>query len=215
MRIVLLGPPGAGKGTQAVLLAQTYGIQHISTGDILRETVKHGTDLGRQAESYMTKGELVPDALVIGIVAERLADQDCANGFVLDGFPRTEAQARALDAVLKERGGKLDAVINFGLDDAEIVRRLSRRRVCEGCGAVYSAPADLATSGDACGRCGRTLITRADDEPEAIRRRLCVYRAETEPLIAYYCRSGILTHVGGVGSVDEVFCSVRAKLAEM
>lgn len=181
----------------------------------MRDAVKQGTELGRRAESFMTKGELVPDEVVTGIVAARLQQPDCVNGFMLDGFPRTEAQARALDAALRERGRELDAVISFELDDGEIVRRLSGRRVCGKCGSVYNAPADSVTDEGVCDRCGGKLITRADDRPEAVRRRLQVYGEQTEPLINYYRRSGILVGIPAAGSIEEVFSIVKQKLEDV
>lgn len=197
MKLVLLGAPGAGKGTQAALITEKYGIAHISTGDILREAVRQGTDLGRTAESYMTKGELVPDDAVIGIVVERIQQPDCARGFLLDGFPRTVAQAEALD----KQGVKLDVVLSLEVDEDEVVRRLSSRRVCAKCGVL--AKTDQ-TSG-VCEACGGELITRSDDKPEAIRRRLQVYKDQTEPLAAYYEKEGILKRISAIGTVEEVF----------
>ncbi|MHB0912277.1 MAG: adenylate kinase [Armatimonadota bacterium] len=204
MNLVLLGPPGAGKGTQATAIAERYGIPHISTGDILRAAVSQGTELGKTAESCMKRGELVPDEVVIGIVAERIEEPDCKNGFLLDGFPRTMAQAEALDAKLAERGRKLDAVISLEVDEDEVVRRLGSRRVCEACGKIHTA------SDTACA-CGGNLIVRSDDQPEAIRCRLQVYREQTEPLVAYYAAKGTLKPVPAVGTVDEV----SARIAEV
>ena len=208
MRIVLLGAPGAGKGTQAARISQEYCIPHISTGDILREAVRQGTQLGRTAESYMTKGELVPDEVVIGIVAERVRQADCQDGFLLDGFPRTVAQAEALDRVLREQGRDLNAVISVDVDEAEVVRRLGSRRVCAGCGAIAGSN----VTAKECEACGGALIVRPDDQPEAIRRRLQVYREQTEPLIDYYFASGMLHQVPAVGTVDEVFERIRRVL---
>ncbi len=207
MKLVLLGPPGAGKGTQAALIAKEYDIPHISTGDMLRAAVKQGTGLGRRAESYMTKGELVPDEVVIGVVAERLRQPEYEKGYMLDGFPRTVAQAEALDRALSESGDRLDAVLSFEVPDEEVVRRLGGRRVCEKCGATYGA-----VEGDTCEKCEGKLITRADDQPDAIARRLQVYRAQTEPLIGYYERTGILVRVPATGSVEEIFGLVKEKL---
>lgn len=201
MKLVLLGPPGAGKGTQAAAISNRYGIPHISTGDILREAVRQGTDLGKYADSYMSKGELVPDEIVIGIVVERLKMLDAVQGFLLDGFPRTVAQAEALDSALAKNGMNVDAVVSLEVDEEEVVRRLSCRRVCSECGAIISAPAD---GSGKCAICGGDLFTRTDDQPEAIRTRLQVYKAQTEPLIAYYGAKGILRAVQAVGAVDEV-----------
>ena len=201
MRIVLLGAPGAGKGTQATNISERYGIPHISTGDILRAAVKAGTELGKTAETYMTKGELVPDSVVIGIVVERIQEADCEKGFLLDGFPRTVAQATALDAELERLGCRLDAVVNLEVDEAEVVRRLSGRRVCTKCGTIHGSEADAQ---EACKACGGELIVRADDQPEAIRRRLQVYKDQTAPLVDYYEARGILLRIPAVGSVEEV-----------
>lgn len=207
MRIVLLGAPGAGKGTQAALIAEKYGIPHISTGDILREAVKQGTELGKSAQTYMSKGELVPDDVVIGIAADRIEQPDARKGFLLDGFPRTVVQAEALDKVLAERSLKLDAVLSLEVDEEEVVRRLSSRKVCAKCGAICSA-----STRAVCELCGDKLITRADDQPEAVRRRLQVYRDQTEPLIEYYDRAGILRRIPAVGLVEEVFEKVSKTL---
>ncbi|MDI6828210.1 MAG: adenylate kinase, partial [Armatimonadota bacterium] len=192
MRLVLLGPPGAGKGTQALLISEKYGIPHISTGDILREAVKQGTPLGQKAKDYMNKGELVPDEIVIGIVVERIQQPDCNNGFMLDGFPRTVVQAEALDEELRKRKQELDAVLSFEVDEDEIVRRISGRRICEKCGALYNINTEPTTKKEVCDQCGGQLITRPDDEPEAVRRRLQVYKSQTEPLINYYKQKSIL-----------------------
>jgi len=207
MRIVLLGAPGAGKGTQAALIAEKYGIPHISTGDILREAVKQGADLGKSAQTYMSKGDLVPDEIVIGIAADRIEQPDARKGFLLDGFPRTVVQAEALDKALAERSLKLDAVLSLEVDEEEVVRRLSSRKVCAKCGAIYSASTQAV-----CELCGDELITRADDQPEAVRRRLQVYRDQTEPLIEYYDRTGILRRIRAVGLVEEVFEKVSKTL---
>jgi adenylate kinase len=201
MKLVLLGPPGAGKGTQASAISKRYGIPHISTGDILREAVKQGTELGKYAETFMSKGELVPDDVVIGIVVERLKQPDAQKGFLLDGFPRTVAQAKALDNALAENGLSMDAVISLEVDEEEVVRRLSSRRVCSDCGAISSASAD---GGDKCPVCGGKLYIRTDDEPDAIRTRLLVYKQQTEPLIEYYTAKGIICPIKAEGAIDEV-----------
>lgn len=211
MRLVLLGPPGAGKGTQAVLISKKFGIPHISTGDILREAVANGTELGKTAQSYMTKGELVPDEVVIGIVAERLKEPDCGKGFLLDGFPRTVAQAEALAEALSGNNIALDAVLNLEVDEAEVVRRLSSRRVCASCKAISSA-AEAEANGGKCAACGGELIIRADDEPAAIERRLEVYKAQTEPLIKFYTDAGLLVGINSVGCVEDVLGRVVSAL---
>lgn len=207
MKLVLLGPPGAGKGTQASLIKKEFGVPHISTGDMLRDAVKRGTELGRRAESYMTKGELVPDEVVIGVVVECLRQPEYKKGLMLDGFPRTVVQAEALDEALSERGDRLDAVLSFELPDEELIRRLSRRRVCGTCGETYGA-----TDRETCAKCEGELIIRSDDRPEAIVRRLQVYRAQTEPLIDYYDRAGILIRIPGTGSVEEIYGLVKEHL---
>lgn len=204
MRIVLLGAPGAGKGTQAARICQKYHIAHISTGDILREAVKQGTTLGQIAGSYMSKGELVPDDVVIGIVAERLKEPDCQAGFLLDGFPRTVAQAEALDNALAQMGWSLDAVLSLEVDEDEVVRRLSSRRVCRQCGAIGSGAA-VEQAGSGCPACGGEWIVRSDDQPDAIRRRLQVYKEQAQPLEDYYSSKGILKRILAVGTVEEVF----------
>lgn len=211
MKIVLLGAPGAGKGTQAELIVEKYRIPHISTGDILRAAVKQGTQLGRLAESYMSKGELAPDDVVIGIVAERIQEPDCANGYLLDGFPRTVAQAEALDKVLKEKYQDLDVVLSLEVDESEVVRRLSSRRVCQGCGKIHIA-SDSEADEKACEVCGGKLITRTDDQPKAIKRRLQVYREQTEPLVEYYQRADILKSTPATGTVEDVFCRIVSAL---
>ncbi|MCL6629893.1 MAG: adenylate kinase [Armatimonadetes bacterium] len=204
MRIVLLGAPGAGKGTQAARICEKYHIAHISTGDILREAVKQGTKLGEIAGAYMSKGELVPDDVVIGIVAERIKEPDCQAGFLLDGFPRTVAQAEALDNALAQMGWSLDAVVTLEVDEDEVVRRLSSRRVCRQCGAIGSGAAvEQGSSG--CPACGGEWIVRSDDQPDAIRRRLQVYKEQTQPLEDYYSSKGILKRILAVGTVEEVF----------
>jgi adenylate kinase len=189
------------------LIVKKYGISHISTGDILREAVKQKTELGRTAESYMSKGELVPDEVVIGIVAERLQNPDCAGGFLLDGFPRTVAQAKALDEVLKEKQMELGGVVSLEVDEAEVVRRLSSRRVCSKCGRIYSTAGGTVAPA-ACESCGSEVITRADDQPDAIRRRLQVYKDQTEPLVDYYTKTGILKPIAATGAVDAIFSKI-------
>ena len=213
MRLVLLGPPGAGKGTQAGLISKKYSIPHISTGDILREAVAGGTELGKSAQSFMKRGELVPDEVVIGIVAERLKEQDCEKGFLLDGFPRTVAQAEALTKALSDNGMALDAVLNLEVNEAEVVRRLSSMRICSSCKAISSA-SEAELNGGKCAACGGELIIRADDEPSAIQRRLEVYRFQTEPLIKYYSKSDLLIKIESTSSVDDVLSRVVDSLAQ-
>ncbi len=200
MNIILMGPPGAGKGTQAKILVEEYGLKHISTGDILREAVKKGTPLGIKAKEYMDKGELVPDDVMVGLIREVLPK----DNFILDGFPRTLPQAEALERMLKEEGIKIDAVIFFDVDDDVIVERLSGRRSCPSCGAVYHIKYNPPRNDEICDRCGTKLVQRDDDREEVVRKRLEVYRKQTEPLINYYREKGILRVVDGTKSVEDV-----------
>ncbi len=202
--IVLLGPPGAGKGTQATRLSERLGIPHISTGDILREAVAGGTELGQQAQAYMDRGDLVPDELVIGIARERLAQEDCASGFVLDGFPRTLPQAEALDEVIRDLGRQPLRVLNLEVDEEEILRRLSGRRVCRECGGIFHVDQEGVEEGGRCPDCGGELYQRSDDRREAIYERLRVYRLQTEPLIAYYADRDVLTTITAEGEPEEI-----------
>jgi adenylate kinase len=206
MKIVLLGGPGAGKGTQAQRLVAEYGVAHISTGDLLRAAIKNGTELGKQAKSYMDKGQLVPDELVVNLVKERLADDDAQKGFILDGFPRNTAQAVVLDSELKDMGLALDAAVLVDVDPDVIVKRLSSRRTCKSCG--YTAPAGV----DVCPRCGGEMYQRDDDKPETIQRRLDVYQTQTAPLIEYYKGHGLLKTVNGEQAVDDVYKDMKEQL---
>ena len=206
MKIVLLGGPGAGKGTQAQRLVAEYGVAHISTGDLLRAAIKNGTELGKQAKSYMDKGQLVPDELVVNLVKERLADDDAKKGFILDGFPRNTAQAVVLDSELKDMGLALDAAVLVDVDPDVIVKRLSSRRTCKNCG--YTAPAGV----DVCPRCGGEMYQRDDDKPETIQRRLDVYQNQTAPLIEYYKGHGLLKTVNGEQAVDDVYKDMKEQL---
>ncbi len=208
-RIVFLGPPGAGKGTQASLLAERYGIRKISTGDILREAVRKGTELGMKAKKYMDAGELVPDDIIIGLIEEQIEGID---SFILDGFPRTMKQAEALDGLLAERGKPLTHVVFVGVPDEEIVKRLTARRVCPKCGAVYNLIYNPPRRDEICDVCGTPLVQRSDDREDVIRNRLKVYRENTAPLIDYYRRKGIFHEVDGVGRVEEVFGRIEAVL---
>jgi adenylate kinase len=204
VNIVLLGAPGAGKGTQAARIVEKCAIPHISTGDIFRKAVSEGTDLGREAKRYMDAGELVPDDVVIGIVKERLAEPDCARGFILDGFPRTAAQADALSEALAESGRKLDAVISVDVDNASLISRLTGRRTCVGCGAITNV-AGMAEELRSCELCGGELQQRDDDTVATVTNRLEVYRKQTQPLIDYYRSKGLLREVDGNASPDRVF----------
>ena len=198
MNLILLGPPGAGKGTQAVGICERYGIPHISTGDILRNEIKQGTELGLAAKRYMDAGDLVPDDVVIGIAVNRIAQPDCEKGWLFDGFPRTIAQAIALDEKVS-----VDLVINIDVKDEEIVERLSGRRVCKQCGATFHVSAIEDAS--ACSVCGGELIQRADDNAETVRNRLAVYHQQTSPLVEYYRKKGLLGEVKGNGGIEAVF----------
>ena len=206
MKIVLLGGPGAGKGTQAQRLVAEYGVAHISTGDLLRAAIKNGTELGAQAKSYMDKGQLVPDELVVNLVKERLADDDAQKGFILDGFPRNTAQAVVLDSELKDMGLALDAAVLVDVDPDVIVKRLSSRRTCKNCG--YTAPAGV----DVCPLCGGEMYQRDDDKPETIQHRLDVYQTQTAPLIEYYKGHGLLKTVNGEQAVDDVYKDMKEQL---
>ncbi len=200
-RLMMLGPPGAGKGTQAKQLATRYDIPHVSTGDMLREARRNETDLGKKAAEYMEAGKLVPDEVVIGIVAERLEEDDAAGGFILDGFPRTRPQAEAL----ADMGVELDAVVNIDVDDDVVVDRLSGRLSCPDCGAVYHRDANPPEQEDVCDACGHEgLVQRDDDRPEAIRERLDSYHRQTKPLVEFYDERGVLETIDGEGTPDEV-----------
>ena len=207
MRLVLVGPPGAGKGTQATLLAERYGIPHISTGDIFRANLKEGTELGLQAKSYMDKGELVPDSVTNAMVKDRLTHADTENGFLLYGFPRNVAQAEVLRAFLGERNRPLDAVVEFAIDNQEIIKRLSSRRTCRGCGKIFAGALDK------CDGCGGELYQRDDDKEEVIARRLEVYAEQTAPIVAFYRQEGLLITISAIGAVDSITTSVANALA--
>ncbi len=206
----MLGPPGAGKGTQAVRLSEQLGVPHISTGDILREAVAQDTELGRQAKGYMDAGELVPDELVIAIARERLDREDCAAGFVLDGFPRTVPQAEALDEVMRALGREPLRVLNLEVGEQETLRRLSGRRMCRGCDGIFHVDQEDVEAGSPCPECGGQLYQRTDDQPEAVRERLAVYQRQTEPLIQYYSDRGLLTNISGEGALGEIQERVRS-----
>lgn len=210
MNIVLLGAPGAGKGTQAEKIIETWGLLHISTGDILRKAVANGTPLGLEAKRYMDAGELVPDLVVIGLVTSRLGEPDASNGFILDGFPRTGEQAVALDAALDEMGQRIDVALSIDVAREVIVRRLTSRRTCKGCGKIFNTQTD----GDLaeCPVCGGELYQRDDDTEETVVNRLAVYDRSTAPLVEYYSGQGLLRAVDGDRPVDEVFAEVRTIL---
>lgn len=205
MNIILMGAPGAGKGTQAKKLSTKYALAHISTGDIFREASQSGSELGKKLQEYMSAGKLVPDQLVIEIVEQRLLKADCANGFLLDGFPRTLAQAKALDEALNKSSKKIDKVIALIVNEEEVVKRLSSRRVCVACGATYNTAGNMPKVTDTCDACGGKVIQRADDNEGTIRNRLKVYNEQTTPLIEYYNSCKILDQINGTRPVEEVF----------
>lgn len=214
MKIILMGPPGAGKGTQAEKLVASYQIPHISTGDMFRKAQKDGTELGLKAKSYMEQGQLVPDEVTVGIVKERLAESDCKNGFLLDGFPRTVQQADALDGILKEMNTALDRVVNIKVDKSFLVDRLTGRRVCKTCGATYHVVNKAPKVEGVCDKCGGELYQRNDDKIETVSNRLDVYAEQTAPLIEYYQSKGIMSSVDGSKSMDEVLADIRAALED-
>ena len=214
MRLIMLGAPGAGKGTQAAKLAEAYGIPHISTGDIFRANIKEGTELGKKAKSYMDAGGLVPDELVCDLVADRIKKDDCEKGFILDGFPRTIPQAKALDEALKAMGLALNAAVNVDVPDENIIRRMSGRRACLGCGATYHIVYNKPAKEGICDVCGKELVLRDDDKPETVKTRLSVYHEQTQPLIDYYEAAGVLVTVDGTVDIDVVFNEIRSKLGE-
>ncbi|MCX7794793.1 MAG: adenylate kinase [Thermodesulfovibrionales bacterium] len=208
MRLVLLGAPGAGKGTQAKKLIEKYSIPQISTGDILRKAVSDGTPLGKEAKSYMDRGELVPDSVVIGIIRERLKEDDCKTGYILDGFPRNVAQAKALDEMLNSLNSPLDFAISIDVPFDELMKRLTGRRTCKSCGQMYNIYFSPPEKNGVCDKCGGELFQREDDKEETIRKRLEVYEAQTAPVIGYYREKGILKSVPGTGSIDDIFNNI-------
>ena len=212
MKIILMGPPGAGKGTQAEKLVELYQIPHISTGDMFRKAQKDGTELGLRAKEYMEQGQLVPDEVTVDIVRERLAEADCKDGFLLDGFPRTVQQADALDGILKDLGMVLDRVINIEVDKAFLVDRLTGRRVCRTCGATFHVVNKAPKVEGVCDKCGGELYQRNDDKIETVSNRLDVYAAQTAPLIEYYQSKGIMSSIDGSKSMEDVLADIRSAL---
>ena len=208
MKIIMLGAPGAGKGTQAKKIADLCNIPHISTGDIFRANIKNNTELGQKAKTYMDKGELVPDELVVDLIMDRFKEADCANGYVLDGFPRTIPQAEALDKALSANGESVDYAVNVEVPDENIINRMSGRRACVGCGATYHIQFNPTKVEGICDACGEKLILRDDDKPETVKNRLSVYHEQTQPLIDYYKNQGILKSVDGTQPMDEVFKAI-------
>jgi len=213
MNIILLGPPGAGKGTQAKMLIDEYQIPQISTGDILRAAVKEGTRLGKEAKSYMDKGELVPDSVVIGIVEERIQEPDCKKGYMLDGFPRTVPQAEALDDMLGKLSAQIDHVVSIEVANEELVKRLTGRRTCRECGAGYHVMFDPPKVEGICDKCGGELYQRDDDNEETVSSRLNVYESQTLPLIDYYKVKGKIRPIDGVGDIKEIFQRITVVLS--
>lgn len=208
MKIIMLGAPGAGKGTQAKQIADKYSIPHISTGDIFRANIKNGTELGKKAKQYMDQGALVPDELTCDLVMDRIQQDDCKNGFVLDGFPRTIPQAEALDAALGKINEKMDYAIDVDVPDENIVNRMSGRRACLNCGATYHLISIPPKVEGICDRCGSEIVLREDDKPETVQKRLKVYHEQTQPLFDYYKNQGILKSVDGTQPMDEVFKAI-------
>lgn len=208
--VVIFGPPGAGKGTQAKFLSDKFNVPQISTGDILREAVKKGTSLGARAQSFMSKGALVPDEVVIGMIEERIKDKDCASGFILDGFPRTIAQAEALDKLLEKRGTPVTQVMNLKVSDKEIIKRSTSRRVCRSCNAIYNLLVNSPKVSGKCDVCGGELYQRDDDKEDVVKNRLKVYADQTKPLLKYYSKRNLLRDVDGAQSIDDVRKAVLA-----
>ncbi|GLB30174.1 adenylate kinase [Lacrimispora amygdalina] len=208
MKIIMLGAPGAGKGTQAKKIAEKYQIPHVSTGDIFRSNIKEGTQLGRKAKEYMDQGALVPDELTIGMLMDRIQQEDCKNGYVLDGFPRTIPQAESLQKAITEMGQKIDFAINVDVPDENIINRMSGRRACISCGATYHIVYNPSKISGMCDVCGSELVLRDDDKPETVKKRLAVYHDQTRPLIDYYKEAGVLVNVDGTQELNKVFSDI-------
>ena len=212
MRIIMLGAPGAGKGTQAKKIAEKYGIPHISTGDIFRANIKNGTELGKKAKTYMDQGLLVPDELTCDLVVDRIQQPDAKNGYVLDGFPRTIPQAECLTDALSRLGSKIDYAIDVDVPDENIISRMSGRRACLNCGATYHIVYNAPKKEGVCDACGQELVLREDDKPKTVKKRLDVYHDQTQPLIDYYKKEGVLAEVDGTKDMEEVFQNIAAIL---
>ena len=210
----MLGAPGAGKGTQAKKIAEKYSVPHISTGEIFRANIKNGTELGKKAKEYMDQGLLVPDELTCDLVVDRIQQDDCKNGYILDGFPRTIPQAKALDAALDKMGEKMDYAIDVDVPDENIVKRMGGRRACTGCGATYHIVFNAPKTEGICDTCGEKLVLRDDDKPETVQKRLSVYHDQTQPLIDYYSAAGILKTVDGTVDMEDVFAAIVDILGE-
>lgn len=214
MKIIMLGAPGAGKGTQALKLSEKYNIPHISTGDIFRANIKSGTELGKKAKAFIDNGQLVPDELVIDLIIDRVNEDDCANGYILDGFPRTIPQAQNFEAALKNKGEKIDYVIDIEVPDENIVKRMSGRRTCVECGATYHLMHNPTKVEGVCDCCGKNVVLRDDDKPETVEKRLLVYHEQTKPLEDYYTAKDNLVMIDGTLSIEEIFKSILAILGE-
>ena len=214
LNIVLLGPPGAGKGTQAELIVKKYGIPQISTGDIFRANIKNGTELGKKAKEYMDKGELVPDDLVVDLVKDRLEQDDCKNGFMLDGFPRTVFQAEELTKIMEAKSLSINYVLNIDVAPEKLIDRIAGRRVCKSCGATYNVNTKPTAKEGVCDACGGEVYQRADDNRETVENRINVYFAQTAPLIEYYEKAGVLATVNGDQAMDNVFSDITKVLGE-
>jgi len=213
MRIILLGPPGAGKGTQAEKISKKFKIPHISTGDILREAVRKGTSLGKKAERYLERGILVPDSVILGLVEERLSQGNCRKGYVFDGFPRNLAQAKGLNKILKKLGETIDRVLLVEVNPQVLTQRLTERRVCINCGALFNLSSNPPRAEGVCDRCGGRLYQREDDKETTVRKRLKIYEEETAPLIRFYQRKNLLSRVDGGGGVEEIFAQLKSYLS--
>ena len=214
MKSIMLGAPGAGKGTQAKKIAEKYSIPHISTGDIFRANIKGGTELGMKAKAFMDQGQLVPDEITIGMLMDRIKEDDCKNGYVLDGFPRTIPQAESLTKALADMGDAIDYAVNVDVPDEKIVSRMSGRRACLKCGATYHIVYNAPKTEGICDVCGDKLVLRDDDKPETVQKRLSVYHEQTQPLIDYYKKAGCLAEVDGTKDLEEVFQDIAAILGE-
>ena len=212
MKIVMLGAPGAGKGTQAKRIAAEYGIPHISTGDIFRANIKAGTELGKKAKAFMDQGALVPDEVTIGMLMDRIHEAECEKCYVLDGFPRTIPQAESLTKALAAEGNKIDAAVDIDVPDENIVNRMGGRRACLSCGATYHIVFNAPKKEGVCDTCGSALVLRDDDKPETVQKRLAVYHEQTQPLIDYYRAEGVLKSVDGTQAMDKVFEDIKAVL---
>ena len=214
MRLLIMGAPGAGKGTQAALIKEAYNIKHISTGDMFRKAISEKTPTGVEAKSYIDQGKLVPDSVTNKLVRERLGEKDCENGFLLDGYPRNLAQAEELDKILNDLGIKLDAVINVSVDDNFLIERITGRRTCTKCGASYHVSFNKPKVEGICDECGSTLIQRPDDSEETIKNRLSVYYEKTKPVLDYYEAQNIVKNVDGIGEINEIFEKIKKQLGE-